>query len=141
MTPVTELGTGRTPPAQPGTYALVLRCQKTVNTRVGRLGTVALRPGYYIYVGSALGPGGLRARVARHRRRDKKRHWHVDYLRRHTTFVDTWHLADGCNHEHEWAAALAERYDIAHPRFGASDCRCAGHLFYAGTQAPGLFAE
>lgn len=137
--PVTRpaaIQTGRIPPAAPGTYALILRCRKAVNIRVGRLGTVALRPGHYIYVGSALGPGGLRARIARHRRRDKKRHWHIDYLRRHTAFIDAWHLADGQNHEHEWAAALAERYEIAHPRFGASDCRCAGHLLYAGTHAP-----
>ncbi len=131
MPPVAELRSGRTAPAAPGTYALILRCRKTVCTRVGRLGVVTLQPGYYLYVGSALGPGGLRARIARHRRREKKRHWHIDYLRRHTAFVDTWFLADGRNHEHEWAAALAARYDIAHPRFGASDCRCASHLFYA----------
>jgi len=119
-----------------GTYMIILRCRKTARIRIGAAGMMAVRPGYYIYVGSALGPGGLRARVARHRRRAKKRHWHIDYLRRHTAFIDARHLADGRNHEHEWAAALAERYEIAHPGFGASDCRCAGHLFYAGLQAP-----
>ena len=45
--------------AQPGTYALVLASQKTGPVRIGRLGTLELQPGVYIYVGSAFGPGGF----------------------------------------------------------------------------------
>ncbi|MFO1126305.1 MAG: DUF123 domain-containing protein [Methylocystis sp.] len=41
---------------------------------------VTLRSGDYLYCGSAKGPGGLRARLARHRRKDKRAHWHVDQL-------------------------------------------------------------
>jgi len=40
-----------------------------------------LLPGYYIYIGSAFGPGGVRARMLRHLRADKPKHWHIDYLR------------------------------------------------------------
>ncbi len=48
---------------KPGTYALVLACQKTGRVRIGRLGVLALQPGFYVYVGSAFGSGGLAARL------------------------------------------------------------------------------
>jgi Uri superfamily endonuclease len=34
--------------------------------------------------------------------------------------------------ECELAATLAARYPRPIDHFGASDCRCGGHLFYAG---------
>lgn len=54
--------------AEPGTYALLLKLDKQERITVGKLGTFDLPAGYYLYVGSALGPGGLRARLTRHRR-------------------------------------------------------------------------
>lgn len=114
-----------------GTYALIMRCRKSGHTKIGKLGRLALRPGFYIYVGSALGPGGIRARVSRHRRREKKLHWHIDYLRRHTALIETWIMEGEANCEHSWAAALASQYATAHNRFGASDCRCLSHLFWS----------
>ena len=117
--------------ADKGTYTLIMRCRKTVRTTVGKLGTVELRPGFYIYVGSALGPGGIRARVSRHYRRRKKLHWHIDYIRRHTVLIEAWYAATTINREHDWAAALATQFESGHDRFGASDCRCASHLFFS----------
>ena len=55
-----------------GTYALVLRSDVSAATEIGRWGRLTIRPGYYVYVGSALGPGGVRARVSRHCRETKK---------------------------------------------------------------------
>ena len=40
----------------------------------------SLPPGRYVYLGSARGPGGLRARCSRHLARPDRRHWHVDWL-------------------------------------------------------------
>lgn len=52
---------------QPGTYALVLASRGEKRIRIGGIGTLRLRTGFYVYVGSALGPGGLaRAREASH---------------------------------------------------------------------------
>ena len=68
-------------PSLPGTYALVLRFSKRLEFSVGRLGVLSAQAGYYLYVGSALGPGGLAARVGRHYRREKTLRWHVDYVR------------------------------------------------------------
>lgn len=41
---------------------------------------VGLAGGIYAYVGSARGPGGLRARISRHLRKRKKERWHVDRI-------------------------------------------------------------
>jgi Uri superfamily endonuclease len=53
---------------RPGTYALLLSSAADGVIRVGRLGDLRLQPGFYVYVGSALGPGGVRARLAHHMR-------------------------------------------------------------------------
>ncbi|MDP6675481.1 MAG: GIY-YIG nuclease family protein [Gammaproteobacteria bacterium] len=107
-----------------------MSCRKSSRLAVGKLGNMMLQPGFYIYVGSALGPGGIKARVSRHRRRNKKLHWHIDYLRRQTALIETWTMTGTINHEHAWAAALTKKYVTACNRFGASDCRCSSHLFY-----------
>ena len=52
--------------AQPGSYALILQADRRRTVRIGRLGQLAVEPGCYVYVGSALGPGGVRARVGHH---------------------------------------------------------------------------
>ncbi len=51
--------------------------------RVDKRGSrvAVLKPGFYIYVGSACGPGGLRARISRHLCGKRKRlHWHIDRI-------------------------------------------------------------
>lgn len=117
-------------PEHPGTYALWLRSRRSGAVVVGRLGLLSLRPGVYVYVGSAFGPGGLRARVGRHLRVKKAKRWHVDHLRPHTS-LEAVHYCDAPA-EHEWAQVLARSpgAEIPLPRFGASDCRCPSHLFF-----------
>ncbi|MEE8332606.1 MAG: DUF123 domain-containing protein, partial [Alphaproteobacteria bacterium] len=67
-------------PAVPGAYALLILLKRRFAGNIGALGRVDLPPGAYLYLGSARGPGGLRARLARHARRGKRLHWHVDRL-------------------------------------------------------------
>jgi Uri superfamily endonuclease len=109
---------------------LSLRLERGATLRIGRLGTFALPAGAYLYVGSALGPGGLAARVAHHARHASAPHWHIDYLRPHAELVAIWHRAGTARREHEWAVALTRSPGATVPvaRFGASDCRCATHL-------------
>ncbi len=121
-------------PATPGTYALVLRSSTTRTVRVGALGDMHVRPGYYVYVGSACGPGGLRARIEHHACRAARPHWHIDYLRRYTRLQTVWHTGARC--EHEWAAAVNSMAGatIALAGFGSSDCDCETHLFRFGVR-------
>jgi len=118
-------------PSHPGTYALWLMIIERLTLRVGRLGELFLPPGYCVYVGSALGPGGLRARVAHHNRIAVRPHWHIDYLRRHTPLTEVWYSADSVRREHQWAELFQDLGGAAPlAGFGASDCDCLAHLFY-----------
>lgn len=119
--------------AQPGTYALIFKCRARASARVGRWGRLDLVRSYYVYVGSAFGPGGLRARVSRHCRRDKPKHWHIDYLREFLEPVAVWYSHESIRLEHRWAkifSLMDETTSTA--RFGCSDCRCGSHLFTTG---------
>jgi len=121
----------------PGTYALVFESGSYCTIEVGGLGPVELRPGFYVYIGSALGPGGLKARIERHWRATKRHHWHVDYLGDRLTARSAWYVAANSRQEHDWAMAIAACEGIEPvPRFGASDCRCRSHLFFLA-EAPG----
>lgn len=119
-------------PALPGTYALVLRNSGRPEILVGRLGKLALQPGFYVYVGSALGPGGLAGRVGRHARMDKACRWHIDYLAAIATLDEVWYTLDGNRRECQWANALSQLRGATVPLggFGSSDCRCPTHLFF-----------
>ena len=117
--------------AQPGTCALLLAATRGQTLKVGRLGTMRVRPGWYVYVGSALGPGGLAARLSRHARPDKTLHWHIDYLRAVARLEEVWFRYGACRGECLWAEAAGQMPGVSIPmdRFGASDCSCSGHLF------------
>lgn len=121
-----------------GLYALVCVLPQAVVLNVGRLGEVAFPAEWYVYVGSARGPGGLAARVGRHLRPAKRVHWHVDRLLAWAEVREVWARTGKAPSECAWAAALAQapRARRWPPGFGASDCRCAGHLV-AFPEAPG----
>jgi Uri superfamily endonuclease len=115
----------------PGTYALILgaNCQREI--QVGRLGRLTVEPGFYVYTGSALGPGGLGGRVARHCREEKTLRWHIDYLRGVTQVIEVWCTEGAERRECSWGESVARMRDATVPinGFGASDCACRSHLF------------
>ena len=113
-------------PSLPGTYVLVLRFSKRLEIVAGKLGVLAVQPGFYVYVGSALGPGGLAARVGRHCRREKTRRWHDDYLRAEANLEEVWYAAGKSHRECQWASAFRTLPGASVPLtgFGASDCGC-----------------
>jgi len=113
-----------------GIYLLVLHLPQARALGVGALGEFLFPEGWYVYVGSAHGPGGLDARLRRHRLPQKALRWHVDYLRAVADRVEAWAAPLPRERECEWARRLAQwpGARIPAPRFGASDCRCASHL-------------
>lgn len=122
-------------PTTRGAYALWLRLEAPVVVAyAGRSATLVA--GDYLYCGSARGPGGLRARLARHWRREKRAHWHIDQLTAVATmrgaFVEEG--GDECALNMELGALATPA-----PGFGSSDCpRCVSHLRYlpAGASLP-----
>jgi Uri superfamily endonuclease len=130
----------------PGTYALLLDATEERPVEVGALGAMRLRPGIYLYVGSARGPGGVRARVRRHARSgdEKALHWHVDYLRAATAWREAWVAYGDEDRECAWARAAAglDGAAVALEGFGASDCDCTTHcLHLPALPSPEAFEE
>ena len=122
---------------EPGTYALGLDLPRRTTCIIGALGEHTLPAGLYLYVGSAFGPGGLRARIGRHLGQATTQHWHIDYVRPHAQPRAVW-LAPEQRIECRWAQHLLAdpRARIIVPRFGASDCTCAAHLTCWGSTRP-----
>jgi len=82
-------------------------------------------------VGSAL--NSLWPRVQRHLDGRGPRHWHVDHLRDAACVQGAWIAVTMEKWECELVRALSDLEGIAvwPPRFGASDCRCFGHLLHS----------
>lgn len=113
----------------------MLRLAEPVRLRVGALGMWDLPAGLYVYLGSARGPGGVRARLGRHLRGGGRPRWHVDYLRavaHPVAWGYTVAPAPGLPWECFWSQRLAAAPHawMPVPGFGASDCRhgCPAHL-------------
>ena len=118
-------------PSAPGTYAITMHLAKSAKIAVGKLGVFQFDVGYYIYVGSAFGPGGLKARIGRHLKKDKKLKWHVDYLREYMEVVTVRFMETAVNEECQWAAKLIEEGGSCPIKgLGSSDCKCFSHLIY-----------
>ena len=113
---------------------MVLALHPGTDIAAGALGPRYFPPGWYVYVGSAL--GGLFPRVRRHVRGGGKTHWHIDYLRRHADVVEVWYLVSETRWECAWykAASTMPGARVAHRRFGSSGCACASHLVHFTSQ-------
>jgi Uri superfamily endonuclease len=123
------------PDAGKGTYVLLLYLEHDKEIVVGRLrssSSIFFRAGYYAYVGSAHGPGGLKSRINRHLIKDKKSVWHIDYLRKEAIPVEAWVNIHDKKQEKIWADALIVMKG-SHPvdNFGNTDDRKSRtHLCY-----------
>ena len=116
---------GRTRAVIPGLYQLRIRLERAVTIRVSALGNCRFPAGWYVYTGSAL--NGLHQRVARHLRRKKRKHWHIDHLVAVVDGVEAFVLASNALTECELHTRLP-RGKVVVPGFGSSDCRCPSHL-------------
>ncbi|MCP5367575.1 MAG: GIY-YIG nuclease family protein [Hyphomicrobiales bacterium] len=115
-------------PAAAGAYALVLELVRPLAVTLPGRPPVDLEPGWYLYAGSANGPGGIRARVGRHLRGGKTVRWHVDRLTNSAGVAAVAAFPGGS----ECAVAAALRQSgapVPAPGFGSTDCRqCPSHL-------------
>lgn len=121
-------------PDDRGTYVLVLQVPQLRRMEFGRLGTFDIRPGFYAYVGSAFGAGGLGARVTHHLEAATAPHWHIDYLMGFALPVEVWYAVSDRKLERDWVELLERepRFSCPIPRFGSSDYHRTrtSHLFF-----------
>ena len=116
-------------PAEPGAYLLLIELAAPLALDIPSLGAATLPPGRYAYGGSAYGPGGLRARIGRHLRRDKALRWHIDRLTAAGRAIGLRAVPGG--RECDLVRGLLDLpgTSVPLPGFGSSDCRsCPAHL-------------
>ena len=122
-------GEAQSVPADGGAYLLILRLARPLALNIRTLSADILPSGWYAYAGSAHGPGGLRARIARQLKTEKSVHWHIDRL---TPVADPLiALAYPQARECGLVSVLigSGGFTAPLPCFGASDCRqCSSHL-------------
>lgn len=118
-----------------GLYVILMNITRPVRVRwAGH--TASLDSGLYAYVGSAR--RALHARVERHFRRKKPKHWHVDQLTTHRAVAVSGAIlvpaATMTEHELNMIVGSAVEGTTPAPRFGAADCRagCPAHLWRSG---------
>ena len=109
-------------------YILDLGVSRTLIIEVGRLGKIRFPKGKYFYVGS--GKKNLLKRLDRHKKKDKKIFWHIDYLTTNR-FVMINEAELSSRGECELAKGLKVKGFQPVRGFGSSDCRCVSHLFRA----------
>ncbi len=122
-----------------GAYVLALCLDKAIHIEFPGVTCDQLMPGWYVYVGSARGSGGIRARIKRHFQHGKTAHWHIDLLTMHAVEMAALAVTDG--HECELVDKLLEslRFKVAAAGFGSTDCsRCESHLLTIPTPASRL---
>ncbi len=101
-------------------YLLVLKYKGgKIQTRAR---TFSLRPGYYIYVGSA--KKGALSRIKYHERKEKKCFWHIDFLLKNAELV----AAIALEGDESVLAQNLSGQPI--PGFGCSDTKDPSHLFW-----------
>ena len=93
---------------------------------------IILPPGLYIYIGSAHGPGGVRARLLRHLSKNKKIKWHIDLLtvERDVEVKGSLILRKDNRKECDLVIDLLKSnyFEIPVKKFGSTDTKCVTHL-------------
>lgn len=126
-------------PATSGAYGLIISLLRPLQFKGHTLIAAS-----YLYAGSAYGPGGLRARIARHFKDGKKAHWHVDRLTNAAGVGAAYALPGGSECAIVKAALKVKGVSAPVPGFGGSDCRiCPAHLLRLpdGFQAEAFFSR
>ena len=118
--------------SSPGTYMLLLTLPEQTELQIGRTRRICFDAGLYCYAGSALGPGGLAARLNRHAAGSKRQHWHIDYLLPFTRLLGALAIEYPRRLECSWAEWAGHHAGACISGFGSSDCNCPSHLFWIG---------
>lgn len=121
-----------------GVYALVLRLPETRLMRIGQLGTFLFEQGWYVYLGSAHGAGGVMGRTDVHARSEAERRklWNIDWFRAFADLIEIWFAHLPQQWECRWARTVPRMLGAAMPadNFGAhcgakGKRRCIAHFF------------
>ena len=111
-----------------GIYCLIIKVNKTIEVKIGALGSIVFKKGIFVYAGSA--QNNLRKRVERHKSKEKKMRWHIDYLLANPhAEIERVFYKESCKDEECRIALELSKCEESIKGFGCSDCSCKSHLF------------
>lgn len=110
-----------------GCYCIIISLDENEEIKIGeKLGKIKFQKGNYVYVGSAM--NSLESRLNRHLSKEKRLHWHIDYLLKKAEITDIIYNENKkveCDLSQYLSAKTSSIKD-----FGCSDCSCESHLYY-----------
>lgn len=118
-----------------GIYVLELKVKNKFTFSHHKLGVKDLVKGYYYYFGSA--QINLSQRINRHLNKNKKEHWHIDFLTcNDNILINKIFIIKNLNKDYECKIAngLKQSFNLKIPikNFGNSDCnKCESHLLFS----------
>jgi Uri superfamily endonuclease len=111
------------------TYCLIINLNQNSRIKIGKLGEIDFKKGYYVYIGSAL--NSIDSRIRRHLSKEKKLFWHIDYLLNSPNSIVDEVILERSPEKWECNVAIEiSKKGIPKNKFGCSDCKCSSHLFY-----------
>lgn len=123
-----------------GIYLLIIKLKAKVLISAGVLPPITFRSGIYLYVGRA--KNGLRGRLRRHLRKEKRPFWHIDSLLQKAKIEDVWIKPDffrECQIARKIKNILKNSI-FPLKGFGSSDCHCPSHLLFMSQNKLDLIA-
>lgn len=113
-----------------GNYCLIISIKEDSNIKIGAKGKLFFQKGHYVYVGSAL--NSLTKRIERHISKNKKKHWHIDYLllNKNAQLNEVIYTYSNEKIECDISNKINKKSDGNIELFGCSDCKCMSHLYY-----------
>ncbi|MGQ9856351.1 MAG: GIY-YIG nuclease family protein [Fervidobacterium sp.] len=86
-----------------------------------------LMPGLYAYIGSAM--NNIEKRILRHLRKNKRKHWHIDYLTEVGEVICAVMFPSENRIEETISKMFSKRFELI-PGFGATDLDVDTNLFF-----------
>ena len=97
-----------------------------------------LKAGYYVYVGSAM--NSLEKRVKRHFSKEKRLHWHIDYLLREAELLRAYLIPSEERLEEKLSREVSS-FGEPVEGFGASDIKVSTNLYRFDEEPDGVLVE
>ena len=111
-----------------GAYILIIELKNNQKIQIGKLGKILFKKGFYVYIGSSM--NNLEKRISRHLSKDKKIHWHIDYLLKKAEIFESYLKENNIKEECKLANIFLKEKLEKVVGFGCTDCNCKSHLFY-----------
>lgn len=111
-----------------GSYLILGKLNNCINLKVGKLGNLFFKKGFYVYVGS--GMNSLTSRIKRHIKKKKTKKWHIDYLIPYLRELNSIPIRTSEYIECIISNEIEKISSGIIKNFGSTDCKCKSHLYY-----------